>query len=139
MMILSSNLIAQDLGKVIEQKKYSSYNIKYHHDYDGEKEDAYAYEEIDGEKRYLGPKYTKLIVTIYKYEVKIEKKGKYSNSTGVYGKGKRITGFNWYGYELANGLQLVISEVNTRIYSKKQEIDGEEVFMVEEVFITPIN
>lgn len=138
LIIWSSNLVAQDFGRIIEQKKYSFYSIEYHDDYDGEKEDADVYEEIDGEKQYMGAKYNTLIVTIYENKVKIERKGKYANSKGVYGKGKRIKGPNWYGYELANNMQLVISEVNSRIYSEPEEIDGEEVFMVEEVFMNPI-
>jgi len=139
LILWSSNLVAQDFGKIIEQKKYSYYSVEYHDDYDGEKEDPNIYEENDEELQFMESKYTTLIVTIYEYKVKIERKGKYANSKGIYGKGNRINGPNWYGYELANGMQLVISSVNTRIYSEPEEIDGEEVFMVEEVFMNPIN
>jgi hypothetical protein len=139
-LISSNGISAQDYGKFIEQRKYSGYSIEYHDDYDGPKEEEGVYmEDDDGERQFMGPKYTLLTVTVYEYKVVIECKGRYGDAKGVYGKGKRLTGPNWYGYELANEMQLVISKVNARIYSKPEEIDDEEVFMMEEVFMNPID
>ena len=138
--LISTTLFAQDYGKQLTQYKYSAYGIEYHKDYDGPKEEDAIYKEDEyGEKQYVGPKYTSLSVTIYEYKVEIECKGRLGNSAnGVYGKGDKITGPNWYGYELAGDRQLVISKMNARIYSMPEEIDGEEVFMMEEVFMNPV-
>lgn len=136
-LLSGTTLLAQDYGALLEQRKYGAYSIEYHEAYDGEKEDSDVYmEDEDGEKQFMGPKYTNIVVSIYEHKVVVECTGPYSDSKGVYGKGKKLTGPNWYGYEISN-MQLVISKVNTRIYSELEEIDGEEVFMVEEVFMNP--
>jgi hypothetical protein len=119
------NLQAQDLGALVEQRKYSAWNFDYHDDYSGSKQDT-------------GLKTGVAIVSIYENKVVIEVKSKYSESKGIYGKGERITGPNWYGYELGSDMKLVISRVNTRIYSEPEVYNDEEVYMVEQTFMNPI-
>ncbi|MFT5645953.1 MAG: hypothetical protein ACI976_000629 [Aureispira sp.] len=136
-LLSGTTLIAQDYGTLLEQRTYGAYSIEYHEEYDGKKEDSDIYmEDEDGEKQFMGPKYTNIVVSIYERKVVIECTGPYSNSRSVYGKGKKLTGPNWYGYEISN-MQLHISKVNTRIYSELEEVDDEEVFMMEEVFMNP--
>ena len=129
---------AQDYGAVVERREYSAYAVNYHEEYEGERKGADMYVGEDEDRQYLGPRYTQLIVTVYKTKVKIEMRGPHGQSEGVYGRQERLTGPNWYGYQLAGRRQLVFSRVNARVYSGLEEVDGETVYLVEEVFMNPV-
>ena len=146
LLFISSNLLAQDYGELIEQRKYSGYSIEYHDDYDGDKSaDGYIYQDDDGNiydyndgsLDFMDFKYNSIVVSIYEKKVLIVCNGEHYDSKSIYGKGDKITGPNWYGYELGGDMRLVISSVNTRIYSNPILIDGKEEFMMIEVFMNP--
>lgn len=124
-LLFTLNLQAQDYGDLIEQRKYSAWDFEYHNDYKGAKQDTDLKTGL-------------AIVSIYENKVIVEVKNKYTKSKGIYGKGERITGPNWYGYMLGSNMKLVISRVNTRIYSEPEMYDDEEVYMVEQTFMSPI-
>jgi hypothetical protein len=137
LLLSTTTLIAQDKGALIEQKEYGTYHIKYHEAYEGEKDEEDIYiEDRNGEKKFIAFRYTKMLVSIYENNIVIHSKGLYSEALSTYGKGEKITGPNWYGYEIPN-VKLVIAKTYTKVYSEPEEIDGEDVFMVEETFTNP--
>jgi hypothetical protein len=137
LLLSTTTLIAQDNGALVEQREYGTYHIKYHEAYQGEKDEEDIFiEDNNGEKKFIAFRYTKMVVSIYEHNIVIRSTGRYSEAISTYGKGAKLTGPNWYGYEIPN-VKLVISKTNTKVYSEPEDINGEEVFMVEETFTNP--
>lgn len=138
LLLSTTTLIAQeDFGALLEQKEYGTYRIKYHEAYQGEKDEEDIFiEDANGEKKFIAFRYTKMVISIYEHNIVIQSTGRYSEALSHYGKGAKITGPNWYGYEIPS-VKLEIGKTHTRVFSEPEEIDGEEIFMVEELFTNP--